>query len=560
MNRFVERILAAATTDDDIRGFNTGEPHRPTRHTWTQVHERGRRIAGALVEGGLHHGATVALLAATPSQIAPAAQAVWLCGGSVTMLHQPNPRTDLEAWTADTLGLLRLIKTDLVLLGEPFEALAPTLSERAIPYRTIGDLDHAPLTAPVATTEDDIALLQLTSGTTGEPKVVMITHGNLISNVTAIAERSELNRHSDVMVSWLPTFHDMGMIGFLITPMAFGVELVKIEPLGFLSDPLLWMATLTKYRGTITSGPSFAYAMLAGRLSAVTDDRAFDLSSVRIAMSGAEPIDPAAVTAFTDAARRFRLDPRSFVAANGLAEATVAVSFEINRGLQTDLVEAGPLETEGRAIQAPANDFRRNNHRVRQLTRLGTPLPGLDARVVGDDGATLDERMVGEIHLRGDGISVGYLTAEGPIDNRDAHGWFATGDLGYLADGDIVICGRRRDVLVLGGRKIFPTDVERVVTGVAEVRPGNAVAVRIDPDTDQERFAVLLESRHAGDEDAETALAIEVTARLVAAIAATPVAVVVVPPGSVLKTTSGKLRRSATMIRFADHIDRRALV
>jgi fatty-acyl-CoA synthase len=555
MSRFVEQLVASATARGHLRGIVTGEPSHPVSQTWAQVHDRARRIAGALLSGGLRRGATVGLLVAAPSQICPAVQAVWMSGGSVTMLHQPNPRTDFQKWTQDTVSLLLMIKADLVLLGKPFEVLAPILSERGIRCRIIGELDGAAIAAPVAAAEDDLALLQLTSGTTGKPKAVMITHQNLMSNLTAAAERSEFDVDNDVMVSWLPTFHDMGMNGFLTSPMLFGMELVNIHPLEFLSNPLVWMDTLTKYRGTITSAPSFAYAMLAARLATVTDDRAFDLSSVRIAMNGAEPIDPVGVTAFTDAAKRFGLDPCSIVAANGMAEATVAASFEIGRGLETDTVEAHSLESGGRLIPVPAQDPRQGSHQVRVLARLGRPVRGLEVRIVGDDGAVLTERMVGEIQLRGDSISPGYLTLDGPVSTRDAQGWFATGDLGYLVDGQIVVCGRRKDVLVRADRRIFPTDVERIVTGVDGVRAGNAVAVRIDPDTDRERFAVVLESRLAGDGSAERALAREVTERVAAAIDATPVSVIVMPPGSLPKTTSGKLRRLAAASRFVAHLN-----
>jgi fatty-acyl-CoA synthase len=554
MSQFMNQLLASATTHGRERGIVTGEPNQSTRCSWSEVHERARRIAGALINLGLARGASVGILVAAPSQIGPVVQAVWLCGGSATMLHQPNPRTDLQEWVDATLVLLRNIGADMVLLGEPFEMLAQILSGRGIRYRIISDLDDAPISAPVPTAESDLALVQLTSGTTGAPKAVMITYENLISDLTAIAERSKLNWRNDVMVSWLPTFHDMGLVGFLILPMSLGVELVKINPLEFLATPLIWPETLTKYRGTITSAPSFAYSMLARRLATVPDDCAFDLSSVRIAMTGAEPVDPAAVEAFTNAAKRFGLDPHSIVAANGMAEATVAASFEVDRGLETDVVEARALEACGRAIPAHTNDAGAESHQVRVLARLGRPLPGLEVRVVGQGGAEQAERMVGEIHLRGNAISPGYLGVDRPTRSEDSNGWFATGDLGYLVDGQIVICGRRDDVLAVSGRTIFPTDVERVVAGVEGVRAGNAAAVLVG--ADRECFAVVLESRLFGDAAAERTLALEVAARVTIAFEVPPVAVVVAPPGSLPKTTSGKLRRSAVANRFSDHINR----
>ena len=554
MSRFIDKMMASANAGDAGRGMVTGEPNQPVRRTWAQVHDHACRIAGALIRDGLNPGAAVAMLAGAPSDVAPTAQAVWLCGASLSMLHQPTPRSDLQAWGEDTLKALRTIESDLVVLGEPFEALAPVLDEHGIRYRMIGGLDGEPIREPVDSGEDQLALLQLTSGSTGDPKAVVITHGNLISNITAMAERTEVNVDTDVMVSWLPLFHDMGMVGFLTAPMTFGVELVKVTPMDFLTRPLLWAELITKYRGTITSGPNFAYPIMGRRLAAVEDDGAFDLSGMRIMMSGAEPIDPAAIAIFTSAAARFGLDPRSIAAAYGMAESTVAVSFEINQGLQTDVVRACELEEHDSAV--PAAEDPSHSDRVRMLARLGRPVAGVHARVVGHQGAVLPDRAVGEIQLRGEGVSPGYLAVDGHVDSRDSDGWLATGDIGYLVDHQIVICGRRKDVIIMGGRNIYPTDVERAASGVDGVRGHSVAAVRIDPGTKQERFAVVLESQLADDEDAEKALALEVTARVAAAVDARPSSVVVVPLGSLPKTTSGKLRRSAASTLFNRQTDR----
>src|SRR5690606_5235286 len=266
MSRFVDTMVATAEAGGRQRGMVTGEPSEPVRRTWAEVHERARCLAGGLAGGGFRAGGAVAVLAAAPELIAPTVQGVWLAGGSVTMLHQPTPRTDLARWAEDTLQVLRMIGSDLVLLGEPFGQLAPVLEQNGIQYRTIEDLlDSEPIAEPVAVDEDAMALLQLTSGSTAEPKAVRITHGNLYTNIGAMARRSNLDPDSDVMVSWLPTFHDMGMVGFLTVPMTFGVELVKVTPVEFLSSPLLWPDLITRYRGTITAAPNFAYAIVGRR-------------------------------------------------------------------------------------------------------------------------------------------------------------------------------------------------------------------------------------------------------------------------------------------------------
>ncbi|MBB3663676.1 fatty-acyl-CoA synthase [Prauserella sediminis] len=557
MSRFVDTMVANAQAGGTQRGMVTGEPSEPVRRTWAEVHGRARRLAGGLVGGGFESGGAVAVLAAAPELIAPTVQGVWLAGGSVTMLHQPTPRTDLAHWAADTLQVLRMIGSDLVLLGEPFGQLAPVLDENGIQYRTIETLlDAEPIAEPVSAAEEDLALLQLTSGSTAEPKAVRITHGNLFSNISAMARRSELDPGSDVMVSWLPTFHDMGMVGFLTVPMTFGVELVKVTPVEFLSAPLLWPDLITRYDGTITAAPNFAYAIVGRRLARVDDGDAYDLSKLRIALNGAEPIDDTAVATFTDAGGRFGMPAECVFPAYGLAEATLAVSFApLSTGLTVDVVEAGPLESENRAVAVPEDDERRGTEQVRGFAVLGRPLDGIEAQIVGAGGDVLGEREVGEIRLRGDAITPGYLTVDGPMATQDAEGWFATGDIGYLVDGQIVICGRSKDVIILGGRNVYPTDVERAASSVDGVRAGNAVAVRIDAGTRRERFAVVLESKAAGDEAEQARIVKEVTARVRDAVDARPYSVLVLPTGSLPKTPSGKVQRGATAEQYRDRMD-----
>ncbi|GAA4612449.1 fatty acyl-AMP ligase [Saccharopolyspora hordei] len=533
---------ARANTGEGGRGLTTGEPEEPWFRTWGQVHDDARRIAGALGDD-LEPGTAVAILAADPGLIAPAVQAVWLGGGSVTMLHQPTPRTDLAVWAEDTVRVLTMIGARLVLLGPPFEDLSAMLQENSIAHRHLAELagsGAAPLAGPVDVPEDATALLQLTSGSTAEPKAVRITHANLHANLLAMVEAAELDAERDVAVSWLPLFHDMGMVGCLTVPMAIGMSAVKVTPADFLARPLLWPELITKHRGTVTAAPNFAYAIVGRRL-ARADDGEFDLSSVRFTLNGAEPIDPAAVRTFTEAGARFGLDSTSMVCAYGMAEATLAVSFApLGRGVEVDTVDADALEQQRRAEPVAPDTAR-----ARQFALLGRPLPGLEVDVVDDEGRELGDRQVGRLRIRGAAVTPGYLTTEGPLSTQDSEGWLDTGDDGYLVDGQVVICGRRKDVIIMGGRNIYPVDIERAACEVEGVRAGNAAAVRQEAGSRRERFAVVLESRLAGDEEAEKRLRKEVAARVLDAVGARPSAVVVLSPGSLPKTPSGKLRRAA---------------
>ncbi|HVL83304.1 MAG TPA: fatty acyl-AMP ligase [Pseudonocardia sp.] len=547
MSRFLAMLLDAAAVTD--RGMTTGEPRTPVHRSWAEVHTEARGMAAALAAGGdgvepLPRGAAVAVLAGEPASIAPAAQAVWLLGGSITMLHQPTGRTDLGAWAEDTVGVLRMIDAALVLLGPPFDALAPVLTGRAVPFRVIASLagDPAAHTPDAgAADEADTALLQLTSGSTAEPKAVRITHANLHANITGMVQASQLEVTRDVMVSWLPLFHDMGMVGFLTVPMVTGLELVIVTPLDFLSRPLLWAELISKYRGTVTAAPNFAYAVL-GRQLARAEEGSLDLSSLRIALNGAEPVDPDTVELLTTAGARFGFAEEAVLCAYGMAETALGVSFApCDGGLQVDHVDADQLESQRLAVPAMYGPTRR-------FPKLGPPLPGIEVRVVGDDGRVLGEREVGVLQLRGESVTPGYLTVDGPVAGQDADGWLDTGDEGYLAEGSVVVCGRRKDVIIMGGRNIYPTDIERAAAGADGVRAGNAVAVRLSAGDGRRResFVVAVESRKAGDSDAERAIRKDVTSRVVSAVGVRPADVVVLGPGTLPKTPSGKLRRTAT--------------
>lgn len=551
MSRFLSMLLESASTDG--RGMTTGEPAAPVRRSWADVHESARGYAAALrTPSGdvpaLEPGRAVGVLAGEPASIAPLAQAVWLTGGSVTMLHQPTARTDLASWAEDTVGVLRMIDASMVLLGAPFDALAPVLAERGIPFRTLDSLtgDAASVTPDVDVSgEDATALLQLTSGSTAEPKAVRITHGNLYANIQAMIEAARLDVDRDVMVSWLPLFHDMGMVGFLTVPMVTGLDLVTVTPVDFLSRPLLWAELISKYHGTVTAAPNFAYAVLARQLARAEAD--LDLSSLRIALNGAEPVDPDAVASFTDAGARFGLRPESVLCAYGMAETALGVAFApVETGLAVDEIDADALETQHRAVPAGGGA-------VRRFPKLGPPLPGIEVRVVGERGEVLDPGGVGVLQLRGSSVTPGYLTVDGPKATQDADGWFDTGDEGYVTGGQVVVCGRRKDVIIMGGRNIYPTDIERAAAEADGVRAGNVVAVRLAAGEGRHResFAVAVESRRAGDAEAEQLIRKDVTSRVVSAVGVRPAEVAVLPPGSLPKTPSGKLRRAATAATFA---------
>jgi fatty-acyl-CoA synthase len=455
------------------------------------------------------------------------------------MLHQPTPRTDLRLWATETASVIRVIEARLVIISDPFMAVAPLLQELGLRVVTVEQLLAGDPIDPVDTGEDDVALMQLTSGSTGSPKAVRVTHRNVVANAEAMFIGAKYDLATDVIVSWLPLFHDMGMTGFLTVPMYFGAELVKITPMDFLRDTLLWARLIDKYGGTMTAAPNFAYSLLAKRLRKQAMPGQFDLSSLRWALSGAEHVEPADVEDLCEAGAPFGLKREAIVPAYGMAETTVAVSFsECGAGLMVDEVDADLLAVLRRAVSAGKGNTRR-------LACLGPALQGLEVRIVDEDANVLPCRGVGVIQVRGEPVAAGYATMGGFIPGPDRHGWYDTGDLGYLTENDhIVVCGRVKDVIIMAGRNIYPTDIERAASRVDGVRPGCAAAVRLHAGHRRETFAVVVESNACNDATEVRRMEHEVAHEVFHVVDVRPRRVVVVAPGTIPKTPSGKLRRA----------------
>ncbi|WP_237572378.1 fatty acyl-AMP ligase [Mycolicibacterium lacusdiani] len=537
MSSFTETMFNNAR--NSMNGMVTGEPDQPVRHTWIQVHERARRIAGGLAAAGVGRGSALAVLAGAPVEIAPTAQGIWMRGASLTMLHQPTPRTDLVRWADETMAVIHMIDAAAVIVSDPFMPAAPLLAGQGITVLTIADLlGHDPVD-PLPTDDDDIALMQLTSGSTGSPKAVQITHANVVANAEAMIVGCDFDVDTDVIVSWLPCFHDMGMTGYLTVPMYYGAELVKVTPMDFLRDTLLWAKLIHRYRGTMTAAPNFAYNLFAKRLRRQAEPGEYDLSSLRWALSGAEQVDPLDLEDLCDAGAPFGLRPEAIIPAYGMAETTVAVSFsECGGGMVIDEVDADLLAVLHRAVPATKGHTRR-------LVSLGKPLKGIEVRIVDEEDAVVSARGVGVIEVRGAPVTKGYTTVAGFIGAQNEQGWYDTGDLGYLTeDGEIVVCGRLKDVIIMAGKNIYPTDIERAAVRVDGVRPGCAVAVRLNAGHKRETFAIAVESAQFTDHDKVRRIEREVAHEVFAEVDVRPRNVVVLEPGMIPKTPSGKLRRA----------------
>jgi fatty-acyl-CoA synthase len=321
--------------------------------------------------------------------------------------------------------------------------------------------------------------------------------------------------------------------------MYFGAELVQVTPMDFLGDVLLWAKLIDKYKGTMTAAPNFAYSLFAKRLRRHAQPGQFDLSTLRWALSGSEQVEPADVEDLCVAGAPFGLRPEAILPAYGMAETTVAVSFsQCGAGMVVDEVDADLLAVLRRAVPASVGNTRR-------LASLGPVLDGLEARVVDEDGNLQPARAVGVIEVRGEPVTEGYVTTAGFVPARDDQGWYNTGDLGYLTEhGHVVVCGRVKDVIITAGRSVYPTDVERAAGRVEGVRPGCSVAVRLDAGYSRESFAVAVESNMFNDPAQVRRIKHAVAHEVVSEVDVRPRKVVVLGPGAIPKTPSGKLRRA----------------
>ena len=381
----------------------------------------------------------------------------------------------------------------------------------------------------------DLAFLQFTSGSTSRPKGVMVTHGNLRANAEAFMVHG-LDRDPavDKGVSWLPLFHDMGLIGFVVGPLFTNIPCVFLPTASFVRAPRLWLEKIHAHRGTITYAPNFAYALVAKRLREGDVD-GLDLSCLRVAGCGAEPIQARALRDFADRLAPAGFDPAAFLPSYGMAEATLAITFApLRQGLQTDRTSAG-----------------------HELVDCGVPFPGHELAIVDDAGQRLPARQVGQIVTRGPSVTPGYfqeaeLTAQTykPLAgdaSPDPQPWLHTGDLGYVADGRLFVCGRVKDIVIVRGRNYYPSDIEWAVSELPGVRRGNAVAFGVGVDG-QEQLVVCCEGAAADVAAITDAVGACVAARFGLAVHE----VVVAQLASLPRTSSGKPQRSKTREMYLD--------
>jgi fatty-acyl-CoA synthase len=529
-------------------GSAAGDAGPADRVEWARLHEDAQAIAAALQARGVGPGVHVAVLGPTSRPLVTTIQAVYLAGGTLVALPLPMRLGSLEEFVEQTRvrttnadAAFVVVDRDLApFLDPPPERAAIVLLDELVAE---GTRAGAAKWSRPADDPERLAIVQFTSGSTAAPKGVMLPDRCIGANLDAILAGAQIT-HGDRAVSWLPLYHDMGLIGLLMAPMLHGFELVLGAPQDFLARPACWLEWISEFRGTITAGPNFSYALAARALRRVGD---VDLSSWRLALNGAETVDPGAVEAFCDAAAPFGFDARAAYPVFGMAEATLAVTFPaVGAGMTVDAVDRHALEHDRRAVSADAGT---NGPAVRRLAMLGRPLDGFELRIVDPrSNAILGEREVGELELRSPSVTPGYYRNPEATAATFHDGWLRTGDLAYLVDGQLVVCGRQKDVIIVGGRNVFPEDVERAAASVEGVRAGNVIAFGSDRRRGRESIVVIAETK--ADELRE--VHDSVVTKVCDAVGVPPVEVVLVRPGTLPKTSSGKLQRSLCRERYHD--------
>jgi fatty-acyl-CoA synthase len=539
---FVARIEAAS---DRGRAVLFADSDEPVRVPWARLLADGRRMAAAMQARGVGPGDRVALLGTTSRGLLTAIEATWLAGAAVIVLPLPVRAGSEEEFRASTLKRIALGEVSLLVADPEFlTSVAHDPDPSAVTFDVLQNESARLTEAAYERPLDDgeaTAILQFTSGSTADPKGVVIPQRCLIDNLDGMAERMPMDADDDVVVSWLPQYHDMGLVANTANARLYGAEYLLAPPQRFVASPGAWMEWAATFGGTWSLAPNFGFSVAARLLK---QSAPLDLSSYRCLGSGSEPVDGAIMDAFAASAGRHGFKAEALLAAYGMAEATVCISASrCGGGFSSDIVDGTALEHELRAVSVAPD-----HPSARRLARCGPPLRGMELRIVDPEtGTAVADRVLGEIEIRGPSVVPGYFRRpDATAATFRAGGWLRTGDLGYLVEGDVVVGGRLKDVIMVGGRNVFPEDVERATQEVPGVRAGNVIAFGVRGGRKGESVVVVAEVKT--DDLDRVRGGISVAVRETVGLRLEDI--VLLRPGMLPKTSSGKLRRSICRARY----------
>ncbi len=525
----------------------------PRYRSFAEVCKESRRMGARLQALGISKGDRLALVLSAPEDFVLSFLGTISAGAMPVPLYPPLALTRLDNYIERAEGILRvsgaralLTSRELIPVLSPLLSRAPTLNS----ILGIDSLYGMPFDLALKETEahaEEPCFLQFTSGSTSAPRGVIVTHRNLMANAKAIIDSLEVDPDHDSAVSWLPLYHDMGLIGFVIASLVAQVPVVFIPTIAFVKHPGIWMETVHKYRATVTFGPNFAFDLAARR--APKNSRALlDLSCLRILGCGAEPINPRTMDCFLSAFAQCGLREDALMPCYGMAEATLAIAFNRRGWTGRKLVIDRHVYETQNVARVLGDEANTGDARKRfELVSCGWTFDGHEIRIFDEDGKPLPDGHVGEIVFKGPSVTPGYFENPEATHQLLKDGWLHTGDLGFILQGELYITGRQKDIVIINGRNYPPQAIEWVVEEIAGIRKGSVVAFSIDGDA-TEKLIVIAETTMTDN----AALAQAVSERIRSALGLSVDKVVLVARGSVPKTSSGKLQRRHTKALFEE--------
>ncbi len=519
------------------------EEHKEIPLAYGDLWQGAKRYAAGLAEQGVGPGQTVAIMLPTCKEYLFCFYGVLLTGGIPVPLYPPARLATIEDHMTRHVGVLKSAGACLMVTIPQAKPLAWLLRAQVESLRAVMVPDDFPESAqsfaPVRGRGGHIGFLQYTSGSTGSPKGVVLTHENLLANVRAMGKAARAT-HEDVYVSWLPLYHDMGLIGGCFATMYHGFPVVLMSPLAFLSHPSSWLRAIHRHRGTISGGPNFSYELCLRRIPE-HEVEGLDLSSWRFLYNGAEPVSPETRAAFEERFGKHGVRKNSMSPVYGLAEASVGLTFTPPGGpWQVDLIDRDAFARTGQAVHAQPGD-----PAPLKIVACGRVLPDHDMRIVDAAGLELPDRSEGQLQFRGPSATTGYYRNPEATKGLFSGEWVNTGDRAYLSEGMVYITGREKDIIIRGGRNISPYELEEAIGSLPRIRRGCvAVFGSMDRASGTERVVVLAETRQP-DSALDDDLRHRINELAVSLIGAPVDDIVLAPPHTVPKTSSGKIRRVA---------------
>lgn len=514
--------------------------------TYGELWREATALAAGLQSFGLAAGEAVLVMLPTGREYFLTFAGILLAGGVPVPLYPPGRPKQIEehlrrhvAIAANCLARMMVTMDEAVPFARLMHQQVPSLARVATAAEVLAAGREYPLHPPHLS-EGDTAFLQYTSGSTGMPKGVVLSHANLLANIRAMGRAAAVSS-ADVFVSWLPLYHDMGLIGAWLGSLYYACPLVIMSPLTFLARPLRWLTAISRFGGTLSAAPNFAYELCCRRIS---DEElaGLDLSSWRCAFNGAEAVSPATLEGFSGRFGGCGFRSTAMMPVYGLAESSVGLAFPpLGRGVRIDRIDRALLMAKGVAAPAAPDD-----QAPLSLAGCGLPLPGHQIRIADRNERELPERQEGRVQFLGPSSTSGYFRNPEQTATLFHGPWLESGDLGYQADGELFITGRSKDIIIKAGRNIYPVELEEAVGELEGIRRGNvAVFGTVDPRNGTERLVVLAETRKRRPEElAELRSAVNTLISDLTGSA--PDEVVLAPPNTVLKTSSGKIRRRAS--------------